>query len=459
MASKSHNIAQQAIETISQEIWDVMVIGGGPAGMMAASTAASGGRKVLLLEKNDTLGKKLLITGGGRCNLTNAELDIHKLLPKYKEAEPFLFTSFAQFGVEDTFSFFNSRGVATKIEAEKRAFPQSDSAKTIWETLVKDMQKTGVTVLSHQKVTGLVVEEGEVVGVKAITQTSSSTSVKTSVQSKEKEQSKNSSQLFKAESIIIATGGTSRPETGSTGDAYNWLKSIGHTIVKPEPSLVPIKIKNQWVKKLQGITLKDIKISLFRSVDTGKGMTIEKEAVKKGKILFTHFGVSGPTILNMSKQIGEILKYDDALLMLDVLPGLDHGQLNTTLQELFKNDHTKKIKNALPALIPSALVSYILEKAHISEDTICNSITREKRLALIEVLKNLSMEVEGLLGKDKAIITSGGVEISEIDFKTMQSKKMKNVFIVGDVLNIDRPSGGYSLQLCWTTGFIAGKNA
>ena len=218
----------------------------------------------------------------------------------------------------------------------------------------------------------------------------------------------------------------------------------------PTPSLVPIALKDVWVKRLAGVSLSDIKITVFQNN--------EKQGVSKGKILFTHVGVSGPTVLNMSKDVGELLKYGDVTLFLDLLPKEDYGALNSKLQELFKEHDKKKFQNALSNLIPSAMAPVVVELSAIDKDKPCNSITREERLSLVNLLKSIPMQVKGLLGVRKAIITSGGVELSEVDFKTMRSRLYKNLYLVGDILNIDRPSGGYSLQLCWTTGFVAGNS-
>lgn len=414
---------------------DVIVIGGGPAGMMAACTAAARGKKVVIIEKNDTLGKKLLITGGGRCNMTNAEFDHKKLLAKFKEAEQFLFSAFSQWDVKNTLDFFHSRGLDTKVENEQRVFPITDRAQSVWDVLVQELKKQNVTVISNAPVKKLHGENGVIASVEVL------------LNNKEK-------QIIKGTSVIIATGGTSRPETGSTGDGFVWLRDLGHTIHASDPSLVPLAIKDTWVKQLQGITLTDIKISTFQN------NTKQQVSKKSGtKMLFTHLGVTGPTILNMSKDIGELLKYGEVELSIDLLPRDDFGTLNTRLQHLTKNEHKKKIKNALGVLIPSSLIDTVLSKSSISPDTEMNSLTRESRIALMHTLKDLRMNVHGLLGTDKAIVSSGGVDIREIDFKTMKSKLYTNLYIIGDVLNIDRPSGGYSLQLCWTTGHVAGKHA
>jgi predicted Rossmann fold flavoprotein len=255
---------------------------------------------------------------------------------------------------------------------------------------------------------------------------------------------------IKAKAFILATGGKSRPETGSTGDGFTWLKEIGHTVIESEPSLVPIAIKDEWVKVLSGVSLPEVKITILQN-DV-------KQEMKKGKILFTHFGLSGPTILNMSKDISELLKYGDVSLSLDLLPQFDYGQLNTKLQEIFKEEINKKFKNSLRLLFPGALAPIIVELSGINPDTPCNSITREERLKLVTFLKDIKIQVEDLLGVEKAIITSGGISLDEVDFKTMASRLFPNLYVVGDILNIDRPSGGYSLQLCWTTGFVAGNS-
>jgi predicted Rossmann fold flavoprotein len=408
--------------------WDVIVVGGGPAGMMAAGTAAENGAKVILLEKNEELGRKLLITGGGRCNLTNAEFDDRKLLEKFKDGGKFLFSAFSQWSVKETLDFFHKNGMGTKIENELRIFPVSNSARSVWDVLVENMEAHHVKILSNAPVTGLLREGNILAGVML----------------------KNKKTIW-GRSIIIATGGTSRPETGSTGDGYMWLRDIGHTIVEPAPSLVPIAMKDGWIKRLAGVKLADIKITIFQNN--------KKQNAAKGKILFTHVGISGPAVLNMSKDVGELLKYGEVILSLDLLPAEDHGALNAKLQQLFKEHNNKKFRNAISNLVPAALAPVIVELSGIDKEKPCNAVTREERLNLVELLKGIPLHVHKLLGAGKAIITSGGVVLDEVDFKSMRSRLFPNLYIVGDLLNIDRPSGGYSLQLCWTTGFVAGRAA
>lgn len=412
---------------MDETLWDVIIVGGGPSGMMAAGRAGEKGANVLLIEKNDTLGKKLLITGGGRCNVTNAEFDTRKLLEKFKNNGKFLFSAFSQWPVKETLDFFHTRKMETKAENELRVFPVSDSAQSVWDVLVSYMKESNVTILSNTEVTGIYTEAKKVTGVTL-----------------------KNKKIIRGSSVVIATGGTSRPETGSTGDAYPWLKSIGHTVIDPTPSLVPIVTHDAWVKKLAGVSIPQCKITSYQN-----GV---KQGSIKGKLLFTHVGLSGPAILNMSKDIGELLKYGEVSLSLDILPHEDYGTLNSKLQELFKEHDKKKFRNALSSLVPSAIAPIVVELSGIDPEKQCNGVTREERLSLITLLKGIPVKVEKLLGVEKAIITSGGVVLEEVDFKTMRSRLYPNLYLIGDILNIDRPSGGYSLQLCWTTGFVAGNS-
>ncbi len=414
--------------SMKQEIWDVAVIGGGPAGMISAGRSAELGAKVILIEKNESLGKKLLITGNGRCNVTNAEFDTRVLLDKFKENGKFLFSAFSQFSVKETLDFFNSKGMPTKIENEKRVFPESNSSSSVLNVLLSYMKAGNVKILTNSPVSEIKSDDKNVTSVVL----------------------ENGEEIF-AKSFIIATGGKSYPKTGSTGDGFVWLKKLGHTIIKPDSALVPINIKESWVKELQGVTLPEVKISILEDD--------KKIETKLGKILFTHFGVSGPTILNMSRKINEIIPNGDVYISLDLLPKFDFSSLNEELQKIFKKHTNKKFRNAILDLIPSGLVEIVIKKSDINGDTFCHSVTRDERIKLMHVLKDVRMQVESLQSPENAIVASGGVALEEVDFKTMQSELFPNLYLTGDILNINRPSGGYSLQICWTTGYVAGTNA
>jgi len=410
--------------------YDVVVIGGGPAGLMASCVAGETGAKVLLLEKNDEMGKKLLLTGGGRCNITNADPDHRNFVSKFGKKGNFLFTPFSVFGVQKTIKFFNNLGVKTKIEEGYRVFPESDNAMDVLGTLVQQAEKVGVKFKLSAEVDGFKVDK--------------KTNKISAVILKDGEE-------IKANKFILATGGMSHPETGSTGDGFKWLKEIGHKVVKSNPSLVPIKVSDSWVSELSGITLENVGISVFQA---------EKKVInKKGRVLFTHEGLSGPTILNMSKDIGDLLKYGETKVAIDFFPGIGLDAMHENFKKLFDEHSNKKIKNLILPEVPAKIFFKILDLLKIDGEIEMHSIFREERFALIEKLKKFEMKVAGLLGFDKAIVSSGGLELSEVDFKTMGSKLYENLFFAGDIFDFDRPSGGYSLQLCWTTGYVAGKGA
>jgi predicted Rossmann fold flavoprotein len=405
-------------DPIDNTLWDVAVIGGGPAGMMAA---------VVLIEKNKTLGKKLLITGGGRCNVTNAEFDNRKLLSKFKDSGKFLASTFSQWDVTSSLDFFHTHHMPTKVEAEQRVFPLSNTAQSVWDVLVEYLQKTAVTVMSSAPVTKINAEGGRITSVEV-----------------------RGGKTIHARSFILATGGKSHPETGSTGDGYAWLRELGHTVNESGGALVPVALRDP-APTASGTSITHAKITLLQN-DV-------KQSHHAGKVLFTHVGLSGPGILNMSREIGELLKYGDVVIEIDLLPDMGYEKVNEKLQHIIKDHANKKIRNAFTGLIPPALVSTILTRAEVDPETPCNSVTRDARVRIMKTLKHLRCTVDHLLGMEKAIITSGGVALTEVDWRTMRSLTCPNLYLVGDILDIDRPSGGYSLQLCWTSGFVAGTNA
>lgn len=412
---------------MSQNQYDVVVIGGGPAGMTAAGRAAELGATVLLLEKNPILGKKLLISGGGRCNILHAEFNVQRLVAKYGKKGKALFSTFAQHDAQATWDFFVDHTLPLHIEAEQRAFPVSNKAEDVQKTLIRYMESNNVTVQTSTTVTGVTTANGKI------------TSVTTS------------NGIVTADQCIVATGGKSRPETGSTGDGFTWLQQLGHTIITPDAALVPIKLKDPWISDLAGIALQDVKITALCD-------SVQKLS-QKGKMLFTHVGLSGPLILNMSKRIGELLEEGSVTLLLDLFPAIDHGSLDEKLLAMLKNGNNKQIKNMMGELVPPRLIKILLGLAKIPTDTRLAVLTREQRMALVQLLKALPLQVAGLLGIDKAIVTSGGIDLREVNFRTMQSKLMDNLYVVGDVLDFDRPSGGFSLQICWSTGYVAGSSA
>jgi len=405
--------------------FDVVVIGGGPAGMMAAGRAAECGARVVLLEKNSRLGEKLLISGGGRCNLTNAEPDRHNFLAKYTDAAKFLHSPFSKFGVAETLEFFHARNMQTKIEPGNRVFPVSDNAQSVFDVLEGYMKEGKVKVLPGSIVSSLETKEGFVTGVVL-----------------------KGGNRVEGKKYILATGGKSHPETGSTGDGFEWLKNIGHTTIDPDPSLVPVRVKDKWVRDLSGLSFEDVKLSILQGE--------KKQGSRRGKLLFTHFGLSGPLVINMSKDIGESLKYGETGVSVDFFPASDIKALDMKIQEVFSKNLNKQIKNVLKEIVMPLLVPVLLRLANIDPDKEVNGITREERMTLGKLLKDFRLSVSGLLGPEKAIVTSGGVALSEVDFSAMRSRLYPNLFLIGDILDIDRPSGGYSLQLCFTTGYVAG---
>ena len=411
-----------------QKLYDVAVVGGGPAGMMAALTAAEHGASVVLIEKNERLGKKLLITGGGRCNVTNATFDNRALANKYGAKGKFLLSPLSQWSAQDTISFFETLGMPTKIENEGRVFPVSNSAQSVWDTLVKKLRDHNVTILTKTPVSAILKTKNTIRGIET-----------------------ERGVTIYARQYIIATGGTARPETGSSGEGFQWLKKLGHIVGTSDSALVPVKIHEQWVRNLQGCAFPKVKLTLVENGISRGGQI--------GKILFTHFGISGPLVLNMSRTIGEAMKESTVTLKLDLFPALDHKALDAKFLEHLKTVQNKKWSNALKGFLPALFTEYAYSISGIDPEIQVNKIPREARVAFINKLKDLALTPTGLLGTDKAIVSSGGVKLEEVDFKTMHSRIITNLYLVGDVLDFNRPSGGYSLQICWTTGFVAGTSA
>ncbi|WP_372794744.1 NAD(P)/FAD-dependent oxidoreductase [Pontiella sp.] len=411
------------------EDFDVIVVGGGPAGMIAAGHAAEYGRRVLLLEKNPTPGKKLELSGGGRCNITNGEFDQREFLSNYGEYAKFLFSPFSRFAARDTFELFESLGLPLYItEDRKRAFPETDNAADVTKALRRYMQEFKVECRFSTPVKGLLVEDGKVTGVRT------------------------PGGPIRSESVILATGGSSYKETGSTGEAFQWLEKIGHTVIAATPDIVPLKVKEQWVKDLSGTALDPMRIT-FTAVDG-------RSVVRQGKILFTHFGISGPLILNSAHEVKKLLKQGPVHAVIDLYPKLEIHELDRRVLEAFDGNKNKIVRNVTRQLVPSGMAKTL--NANLPEallDKKVNVVTQEERKQLARTIKGLPLTVTGTMGYDWAVVCDGGIPLEEVDTRTMASRLHPNVFITGDMLNISRPSGGFSLQLCWTTGFVAGENA
>ncbi len=409
------------------DIYDVIVIGGGPAGMMAAGTAAKNGKKVLLLEKNNDLGEKLKITGGGRCNITNYELDNRKFLEHFGEAGKFLFSPFSQFSVKETFTFFERKKLPLVIQARNRVFPKSEKAYDVYLTLKKFLKDNGVKILLNAPVYKINTKSQEIVSV----------------------DTKNT--RFTAKKYILAVGGVAAPETGSTGDGFKWLGKLGHHIHSPNPNIVPLRSNEAWIKKMSGTSLSFMKITFFVN-DT-------KAFSRTGKILFTHFGLSAPLILNSAKEVKKLLDQGSVRAEIDLFPDTNLGSLEKRILKLFEKTKNKNLKNALYELLPKKIAEVIHDMMQLEEkNKKVHSVTVQERKKLIHLIKHLPLTINGLMGMDRAVIADGGVPLEEIDTRSMQSKIIKNLYITGDMLHVNRPSGGYSLQLCWTTGYVAGMH-
>ena len=400
--------------------YDGIVIGGGPAGMFAAITAATQGQKVLLLERNDRLGKKLLITGKGRCNVTN-DCPAEEVLQNTPRNGRFLYSALAAFPPEKTKAFFEENGCPLKTERGNRVFPVSDKAQSILDCLQIQLRKLGVTVQTA-RVSHLLVEEGTVVGVATAKGDN------------------------RAKWVILATGGASYPTTGSTGDGYAMAKELGHTIVEPQGSLVPLEVAGRDCPDMQGLSLRNVGVKL----QNAKGKVLYKDF---GELLFTHFGVSGPTVLSASCH----LKGEGCRLVLDLKPALEENKLDDRIRrdmELYKN---RAMENALTDLLPRSMIPVVLWRLQIDPQMQANSLTRQKRRALVELLKGFSLDITGKRPVAEAIITSGGVKVSEIDPKTMASKKVPGLYFAGEVIDCDAYTGGFNLQIAWATAYAAGR--
>ena len=412
--------------------YDVAVIGGGPAGMIAAGKAGEEGARAVLIEKNNSLGKKLLITGKGRCNITQAKFDGRDLADKFGKEGRFLLYGFSVFGSKQAVDFFENLKLKTKTERGGRIFPKSDRAEDVLRALKSYLDRNGVKILTGKTVKKIIKKKNKISGIVF-----------------------RGGEEITAGKYIIATGGKSYPMLGSGGDGLGWAKDLGHTVAKLKPALTPIKIKEKWLKEAQGLSLKNVSITAYQNN--------KKQDSRFGELLFTHFGISGPIVLDISKKIGELLTQPAAKgkvkLVLDLKPALDFEKLDKRMQRDFIKFKKKLFKNSLGGLLPKKLINIIVKLSGIDENKSVNEITKTKRHKLAKLLKGMEMTPVELLGFDKAIITSGGVSLKEINAKTMKSKIIDNLYFAGEILNLDGPTGGYNLQVCWSTGYVAGNSA
>lgn len=404
----------------------IVVIGGGPAGMMAAMKAAENGAEVTLLEKMSRLGRKMLITGKGRCNITNAS-EIPEIIKNIPGNGKFLHSCIKAYDNEDVQLFFNDNGVPTKVERGMRVFPVSDKAADPVDALILKLQELGVRIITDTRVTAIKAEDNKITGVKAADGT-----------------------IYPAGAVILATGGASYPGTGSSGDGYKLSEVLGHTIIKPLPALVPLETEEEWVKEAQGLSLRNVEVNLWADG--------EKAGQQFGEMLFTHFGVTGPIILTLSRQVAKLLDEGNFVeLSINLKPALTPEQLDARILRDFEKYQRKELKNAMHDLLPGKLIAPVLDSAYLEPDRMVNTITKEERKRLAEILQNLMLTVTKTRPIAEAIVTAGGVCVKEINPKTMESKIVKGLYFAGEVADVDAYTGGYNLQAAFSMGAAAGN--
>ena len=432
--------------------------------MMAAVSSAKSGDKTVLIEKNSTPGKKLLMTGNGRCNLTRFEFDIQQLVEPFGENSSFLYSAFSSFDVQEVMNFFEELGVETTVEEDGRIFPESNEAGDVLQALLKKLEELNVTILTGSCVKKL---------------NKSGDRIQSAVLKDGRE--------IEGERFIICTGGKSYPNTGSTGDGYNWAKSLGHKTIKPMPALAPIKIKEPVVKDLQGLSLNDVRLTLIQ-----KG---KEKSSDRGSLIFTHFGISGPVVLNISGHVGGLLKKGEVQVRIDLKPDMNDEELEDFLKNTFRKNQNRNIEFTMKRIFPRRIAEFILNSAQemtekdytTPKQTDVNSsnekssvlrgkskaffrkqemgiknkkinqLTRPERQSMVKIIKDFRLTVEEVCDFNYAMVTSGGIDTSQVDPKTMKSKIIDNLYFAGEILDLQGPTGGYNLQMCWSTGFVAGR--
>ena len=412
----------------------VLIIGGGAAGMMAAITSAEQGNNVTILEKMDSLGKKLLITGKGRCNITNSA-EMAEFMNNIPENSKFLYSAFNSFNNQDIIDFLNKQGVATKVERGGRVFPVSDKAQDVLDAFLKRLKQLNVKIITNFEVTKILTEHSNAIGV----------------------QGKNNEKIL-ADKIILTTGGKSYPITGSTGDGYKLAQEVGHTVTSIKPSLVPLTCSGkskELCQQMQGLSLRNVAIKV-----KSEYKVIYQDF---GEMLFTHYGLSGPIILSSSailiryKNIDELLKQNKIKISIDLKPALDEEKLDSRILRDFEELKNKQFKNGLDKLLPRKMIEPLIQLIGINPEKRINEITKEERRNIVKTLKNLELTVNGFRPIEEAIITSGGISIKEINPKTMESKIIKGLYFAGEIIDLDAFTGGFNLQIAWSTGYVAGK--
>lgn len=407
--------------------YDLIVIGGGPAGIFAAGFAALQGSRVLLLEKNKRCGAKVLITGKGRCNITHAENDPRRFVEAFGRNGKAFLTALYTFGVDEVVDFFEQRGLKLKIERGGRIFPEQGNAASVQKVLDLFLRDSGVELQTLCRVEKFNSHSGKIISVQTV------------------------KGEFIAQKFIVATGGLSYPETGCTGDGYKWAEQTGHQIVSPQPALVPVQLETDWTAQASDFNLKNVQIKV---IQRGKIIT-----ERFGEAFFTCAGIGGPIILDMSAAIRDALNEGDVSLRLDLKPAVDEMTFDRRLQREMAAQQNRDFANALDGLLPKALIPIFLRHSIIDPQKKCHSVTREERQQLLSLFKNFELPVSRVDGFKRAIITSGGVSLRDIDMRTMRSKKIDNLYFAGEMIDLDGPTGGFNLQICWSTGYLAGTSA